>query len=101
MPASADPVMQDNEDTPVARARKPPPGPTAEELDKHELTHVVFRSCANTVFPAGPEKIHIAPLQHMKVVHQRSCWIGRFSQVIKNEVFNCQCWLFMTFLLVL
>ena len=36
--------MQDNEDDPVARARKLPPGPTAEELEKHELTHVVFRS---------------------------------------------------------
>ena len=38
------PVMQDSEDAPVPRARKPPPGPTTEELDKHELTHVVFRS---------------------------------------------------------
>ena len=35
IPASADPTVQDNEDTPVARARK--------HLDKHELTHVVFR----------------------------------------------------------
>ena len=56
---------------------------------------------ANTVFPAGPEEIHIAPLQHMKVAHQRSCWIGCFSQVIKIQVFNYQCWLFMIFLLVL
>ena len=56
---------------------------------------------ANTVFPAGPEKIHIVALQHMKVAHQSSCWIGCFSQVIKNREFNCQCWLFMTFLLVL
>ena len=44
IPASAVPTVQDNENTPVARARKPTPGPTAEELDKHELTHVVFRS---------------------------------------------------------
>ena len=43
-PLSADPVMQDNEEAPVARARKPPPGPTVEELDKHELMHFVFRS---------------------------------------------------------
>ena len=42
--SSTDPVMQDNEEAPVARSRKPPPGPTTEELDKHELTHVVFRS---------------------------------------------------------
>ena len=42
--SSTDPVMQDNEEAPVARARKPPPGPTTEESDKHELTHVVFRS---------------------------------------------------------
>ena len=41
MEASANPVVQDSEDTPVARVRKPPPGPTADELDKHELTHVV------------------------------------------------------------
>ena len=41
---SSDPVMQDNEEASVPRARKPPPGPTVEELDKHELTHVVFRS---------------------------------------------------------
>ena len=39
--SSTDPVMQDNEEAPVAMARKPPPGPTTEELDKHELTHVV------------------------------------------------------------
>ena len=89
IPASADPTVQDNEDTPVARARNPPPGPTAEELDKHELTH-------ETVFPAVP-KIHTVVLQHMKVALQRSCWIGCFSQVIKNQVFNCRCWLFMTF----
>ena len=42
--SSADPVMQDNEDTLVARARKLPPGPTTEKLDKHEFTHVVLRS---------------------------------------------------------
>ena len=39
----SDPVMQDNEEAPVPRARKPPLGPNTEELDKHELTHVVFR----------------------------------------------------------
>ena len=36
--------VQDNEEAPGPKARKPPPGPTVEELDKHELTHVVFRS---------------------------------------------------------
>ena len=56
---------------------------------------------ANTAFPAVPKRIHTAVLQHMKVALQRSCWIGCFSQVIKNQVFNCRCWLFMTFLLVL
>ena len=98
IPASANPVVQDNEDTPVARARKPPPGPTADELDKHELTHVVFRSWCK---PAVPKRIHTVVLQHMKVALQTSCWIGCFSQAIKNQVFNCRCWLFMTFLLVL
>ena len=56
---------------------------------------------ANTAFPAVPKRIHTAVLQHMKVALQKSCWIGCFSQVIKNQVFNCRCWLFMTFLLVL
>ena len=47
---SSDPFMQDNEEAPVARTRKPPPGPTVEELDKHELTHVVVRSwCRHSV----------------------------------------------------
>ena len=94
--ASADPTMQDNEDTPVARARKPPPG--RKNMNSHTLC---FVPSANTVFPAVPKKIHTVVLQHMKVAHQRSCWIGCFSQVIKNRVFNCLCWLFMTFTLVL
>ena len=51
---SADPVMQDNED-----ARKPPPGPTAEELEKHELTQVVFRSwCRHCVSGRAKEDPH-------------------------------------------
>ena len=83
IPASADPTVQDNEDTPVARAQKPSPEPTAEELDKHERT-LCFVPGANTVFPAMPKKIHIVVLQHMKVALQRSCWIGCCSQVIKN-----------------
>ena len=59
MTPSADPVVQDNEDTPVARARKPPPGPTAEELDKHELTHVVFRSwCKHCISSRAKEDPH-------------------------------------------
>ena len=42
-----------------------------------------FVAGANTVFPAGPEKIHIAPLQHMKVAHQRSCRTGCFSRGVQ------------------
>ena len=58
-PPSEDPVMQDNEEAPVARARKPPPGPTVEELDKHELTHVVFRSwCRHCVSGRSRENPH-------------------------------------------
>ena len=65
MPASADPVMQDNEDTPVARARRPPPGPTAEELDKHELTHVVFRSwCKHCISSRAREDPHRTVATH-------------------------------------
>ena len=59
MSPSADPVTQDNEDDPVARARKPPPGPTAEELDRHELTHVVFRSwCKHCISSRAREDPH-------------------------------------------
>ena len=47
---SSDLVMQDNEEALVPRARKPPRGPTVEELDKHELTHVVFRSWCRHCF---------------------------------------------------
>ena len=58
-PPSADPVMQDNEEAPVARARKSPPGPTIEELDKHEITHVVFRSwCRHCVSGGAGEDPH-------------------------------------------
>ena len=98
--ASANPVVQDNEDTPVARARKPPHGPTADELDKMNSRTLCFVLGANTTFPAVPQRIHTAVLQHMKVALQKSCWTGCFSQAIKNQVFNCWCWLFMTFLLV-
>ena len=63
--ASANPVVQDNEDTPVARARKPPPGPTAEELDKHELTHVVFRSwCKHCISSRAKEDPHRSVATH-------------------------------------
>ena len=64
-PASANPIVQDNEDTPVARARKPPPGPTAEELDKHELTHVVFRSsCKHCISSRAKEDPHRSVATH-------------------------------------
>ena len=57
--SSADPVMQDNEEAPVTRARKPPLGPATEELDKHELTHVVFRSwCRHCVSGGAREDPH-------------------------------------------
>ena len=101
MSASADPVKQDNEDTPVARARKPPPGPTAEELDKHELTHVVIRSwCKQCISSRAREDPHRrVTTREGRTPKVMLDWM--FSRVIKNQVFNCQCWLFMTFLLVL
>ena len=59
MSPSTDPVTQDNEDDPVARARKPPPGPAAEELDRHELSHVVFRSwCKHCISSRAREDPH-------------------------------------------
>ena len=65
IPASANPIVQGNEDTPVARARKPPPGPTAEELDKHELTHVVFRSwCKHCISSRAKEDPHRSVATH-------------------------------------
>ena len=63
--ASANLVVQDNEDTPVARARKHPPGPTADELDKHELTHVVFRSwCKHCISSRAKEDPHRSVATH-------------------------------------
>ena len=65
IPASANPVVQDNEDTPVARARKPPLGPTADELDKHELTHVVFCSwCKHCISSRAKEDPHRSVATH-------------------------------------
>ena len=64
-PASANFFVQDNEDTPVARARNPPPGPTAEELDKHEITHVVFRSwCKHCISSRAKEDPHRSVATH-------------------------------------
>ena len=80
--------MQDNEEEPVPSARKPPPGPTVEGLNKHDLTHVVFRSWCRHCFGQGKWKIHIDALQHMRVGHQRSCWTGCSSQVIKSRVLH-------------
>ena len=101
MSPSADPFTQDNEDDPVARARNLHLDLRLKNWRNMNLRMLCFVPGANIVFPAGPEKIHIVALQHMKVAHQRSCWIGCFSQVIKNQEFNYQCWLFMTFPLVL
>ena len=58
--SSADPVMQDNEEASDAIARKPLPRfPRSEELDKHELTHVVFRSwCRHCVSGRTREDPH-------------------------------------------
>ena len=65
IPASGNPVVQDNEDTPVARARKPPPGPTADDLDIHELTHVVFRSwCKHCISSRAKEDPHRSIATH-------------------------------------
>ena len=47
---------------------------------------------ADTVFRAGQGKIHIDALQQTRVGHQRSCWIGCSSRVIKSRVVNCLCW---------
>ena len=59
MSPTTNPVTQGNEDDPVARARKPPPGPTAQELEKHELTHVVFRSwCKHCMSSRAREDPH-------------------------------------------
>ena len=87
--SSPDPVMQDNEEALVQGHENPSPRPTVEELDKHELTHVVFR-LVQTLFRAGQGKIHIDASQHTRVVHQRSSWIGCSSRV-KNRGFNCLC----------
>ena len=78
IPASADPTVQDNEYTPLARARKPPLGPTIEywtNMNSHTLCLVLGE---NSVFPAVPKKIHTVVLHRMKVAHQKSCWIGCF-----------------------
>ena len=55
--SSADPVMQDNEEASVARVRKLPPDPTVEELDRHKVTHVVFRSCCRHSH-SGYKQVH-------------------------------------------
>ena len=87
-----DPAMQDNEEAPVAKARKPPPGPTTEELDKHEHSRTLCSvPGADTVFRVGHGKIHIDASQHTRVGHPISCWIGCSLRVIKNRVFNCPC----------
>ena len=98
--SSTDPVMQDNEEAPVARARKPPPGHTVEELDKHELTHVVFRSWSR----------HCVSCRAREDPHRRiATHAGRTPQVMldwmfftsdQDRVFNCLCWLFTIFPLV-
>ena len=60
-------------------------------LDKHELTHVVFRSWCRHCEKAGPGKIYIDSSQHTRVGHQRSCWIGCSSRAIKSRMFNYLC----------
>ena len=51
--SSPDPVMQDNEEALVQGHENSPPRPTVEELDKHELTHVVFRLVQTLCFGQG------------------------------------------------
>ena len=41
---------------------------------------------ADTVFRVGHGKIHIDAVQHTRVGHQRSWWIGRSPRVTKNWV---------------
>ena len=102
IPAPADPNCAKTTKTPQLQEHEnlhlDPLPKNWTNMNSHTLC---FVPCANTVFPAVPKKIHTVVLQHMKVAHQRSCWIGCFSQVIKNRVFNCLCWLFVTFPLVL
>ena len=82
-PPSADPVMQDNEEAPVAKTRNPPLGPTVEELDKHEFTHVVLRSwCRHCVSGRAREDPHRRIATHE----------GRTPKVmLESRVFNCLC----------
>ena len=72
---SSDPVVRDNEEAPVPR---------------HGSHHVV-PFLVQTLFRAGQGKIHIDALQHMRVGHQRSCWIECSSPAIKSRVFNFLC----------
>ena len=70
--SSTGPVMQDNEEASVARARKPPPGP------KNELTHVVFRSwCRHCVSGRAREDPHRRIATHE----------GRTPKVMLNWIF--------------
>ena len=76
---SSDHVMQDNEEAPGQRARKTPPGPMFEELDKHELTHVVFRSqCKHCVSGRATEDPHRRIATHE----------GRTPKVMLDRMFS-------------
>ena len=39
---------------------------------------------ADTLFRAGHGRIHIDAVQHMRLGHQRSCWIGCSTRVVKS-----------------
>ena len=82
---------------------KPPPGPTADELDKHE-THarcVSFPGAKHCISSRAKEDPHRSVATHEGRTPKSHVGLDVFSQAIKNQVFNCQCWWFMTFLLVL
>ena len=98
--SSTDPVMQNNEEAPVARAGKPPPGPTTEESDKHEITHVVFRSWCRLCSGQGTGRSTSTHRNTRGPDTKGHVRIGCSSRVTKNGLFNCLCWLFMIFPLV-
>ena len=67
IPASANPIVQDNEDTQLQEHENLHLHPLQKNWTNMNSRTLCFVPGANTVFPAVPKKIHIAVLQHMKV----------------------------------